>query len=257
MGFFNQLFGSNKIRVTFIDNASGNVFIETSMTLEELPEDFSIETTMHLNGADWKVEEATPSHTSDFSQTKRLTLKLRKLEKVDPSKILFTVPTISNEFPQFTPRSRYNAFETLIREDDWRQNEFVKKRSSELVELEFKKIKDIWSNESMEVDEQFTAFKKCHVRNMIGEPKLSIPLNEIQAELGTSKIGSLKINTEFVANGFSMQTENTCFYGIISNDLIAVLGVSQFNEGSVYEFKRLIDRFGLIFVNWSHAQLVD
>lgn len=60
MGILNRLFRSNKIHVTFIDSSSEKVFGQSSMNLDQLPEDFSIETTMHLDANDWIVEEATP-----------------------------------------------------------------------------------------------------------------------------------------------------------------------------------------------------
>ena len=100
MGLFDKIFGkSNKIKVQFIDSSNGNVIGVSEMPPEQLPETFEIQTTMHLNDEDWSIEEAIPAHSKDFLQSKNLTLKMRKVEKMNPNDIWFTTPTISNEFP--------------------------------------------------------------------------------------------------------------------------------------------------------------
>lgn len=258
MNLLNRLFRPNKIRVTFIDRSSGKIFGQSSMNLDQLPEDFSIETTMHLDAKDWIVEEATSFHISQFSQTKRLTLKLRKVEKIDLSNLLFTLPTISNEIPDTTTdQCKYRDFEILIREDDWRQNEFLNSKSKLLVDIEFKKIQDIWTYESKKVDEQFTAFKNCHVRSSIGEPQLSISLRKLKDLLGTSETGCLKINETFVVNGFSLRTKDTHFYGTLQDDVVTLLSVCKSNEQSVREIHSIVETFDVIFVSWHNTQVIE
>ena len=258
MDLLNRLFRSNKIYVTFIDSSSGKVFGQSSMNLDQLPEDFSIETTMHLHAKDWIIEEATPSHISEFSRTKRLTLKLRKVEKIDPSDLLFTLPTISNEIPDTTTDPcKYRDFEISIREDDWRQNEFLNSKSKLLVDIEFKKIQDIWTYESKKVDEQFTAFKNCHVRSSVGEPQLSISLKKLKDLLGTSETGCLKINETFVVDGFSLRTKATHFYGTLRDDVVTLLSICKWNEHSNREIHSIVENFEVIFISWYNTQLIE
>ncbi len=126
-----------------------------------------------------------------------------------------------------------------------------------LVETEFIKIKDIWENESKKIDEDFTGFRNCHVRSSIGEPGLSISLNDLQALLGTSNVGSLKVNDSFISNGFSLRTVNTTVYGTINDDCIILLSVHKSNDRSFEEFGGIVTKFDVIFVNCCRTQLID
>ncbi len=119
MGIFNKIFGkSNTVRVQFIDVSNGNTIGISEMPPEQLPETFEISTTMHLDNEDWSVEEAIPANSKDFLQSKTLTLKMRKVEYMDPKDILYTLPTISNEIPETSNSSLFNDFEFSILEDD-------------------------------------------------------------------------------------------------------------------------------------------
>jgi hypothetical protein len=58
---------------------------------------------MHLGkNGDWEVVEARPMTAAEFRKTGKLVLIVRKVKAtqfVDPAKILFSLPTISNELP--------------------------------------------------------------------------------------------------------------------------------------------------------------
>ena len=49
---------NNKIKVQLIDNLNGQTIGVSEMTADQLPETFSMPTTMHVQGDDWSVEEA-------------------------------------------------------------------------------------------------------------------------------------------------------------------------------------------------------
>lgn len=74
------------IAVTLVDAASGNAFATSAMPVEQLPETFlDLSTTMHIGGDDWHVERADPIDRAGYVAAGRLTLVLRKIEKIDPS----------------------------------------------------------------------------------------------------------------------------------------------------------------------------
>jgi len=256
MGLFDKIFGSDKIRVQFIDNSTGVTLGISEMMSDQLPEAFSVPTTMHIQEKEWTVDEAIPENSTDFIKTKKLVLKLRKIEKINLQDALFTLPTISNEIPQTTDRSLYNDFEVSIHEDDWRQNEFLKTSSFPLIDIEILKIKEIWRNESKKVDDKFTAFKSCHVRSTIGEPALSVDFDELRNLLNCNKIGSLKINSVFVQNSFSLQTPNTTYYGTLSGKTLEQLCIAKWNENTISEVTQITSHFALVFINWYNCDVV-
>lgn len=260
MGLLNKLFGGgNKVNVHFIDASNGKTIGVTRMPPEQLPETFEIATTMHLNDEDWSVEEAKPQHSKDFLYTKELTLKMRKVEYINPKDLLYTLPTVSNEFPPTSQKneSTYNNFEYAILEDDWRQNEFLNKSSFPLIEIEFKKIEEVKKESSKETNSDFTAYTNCHVRDTIGKPNLELDFEKLQLILKTQKLGSLKIATtnQFISNGFSIKTENSTYYGIVQNDAVTHLCLGEFNDSTSKEINTIVNEFNLLFIGWYHCTI--
>src|SRR5438128_2305534 len=100
MGWFNS-----KIDVTLIDDASGKYIGVTKMLPEALPESFKLNTTLHLGDADWSVVRAQPETRAEFAKSKSLTIRLRKVEKIDPSKILYSLPSICDFIPGLSDRT--------------------------------------------------------------------------------------------------------------------------------------------------------
>lgn len=256
MGLFNKIFRSNKIRVQFIDNLTGAIIGVSEMLPDQLPETFSVPTTMHIQENEWTVDEAIPENSGDFIKTKQLVLKLRRIEKINLQNALFTLPTISNEIPITANNCLFNDFEISIHEDDWRQNEFLKTSSFPLIDIEISKIKELWANESKQVDDKFTAFKKCHVRDTIGEPNLSFDFGELIKLLGVTKIGCLKVNGRFVQDSFSLRTLNTTYYGSLAGDKVGQFCIATWNEDTKSEILKITNHFDLVFVSWYHCDIL-
>jgi hypothetical protein len=180
MGLFDKIFGTNdKIKVQFIDNFSGQTIGVSEMKADQLPETFSVPTTMHIQDIDWNVEEAIPENSVDFVKSKSLVLKMRKIDTINTKDVWFSLPTISNEFPQTVATAHQTEFDIHIHEDDCRQKEFLNVSALSLIEEEFIGIKNIWENDSKK-SEDYTLFKNCHVRNVIGSPGLAINFNELK-----------------------------------------------------------------------------
>ncbi len=256
MGLLDKIFGkSNKIKVQFIDSSSGKVIGISEMPPEQLPETFELQTTMHLNDEDWSIEEAIPAHSKDFLQSKSLTLKMRKVEKMNPNDIWFTTPTISNEFPQTEPQTKETDFDIIIHEDDYRQKEFLNTSALPKIEEEFRAIKEVWTNHSKKSDE-YTLFKNCHTRKTIGLANLSINFNELQNSLNSNSIGQVIINGEILSNGFGLKTENTTYFGTLNDGKVIELCISQWNDKTTNEIFKINKEFNLLFVDWFNCDLV-
>ena len=224
------------------------------MTADQLPETFSAPTTMHILGDDWNVEEAVPENSIDFARTKSLVLKMRKVESMGPHDIWFSLPTISNEFPRIAAPAKRTEYDIQIHEDDYRQKEFLNADALPLVGQEFAGIKDIWENHSKKKGD-YTIFKNCHARNIIGVPDLKISFGELKNLLHCDSVGQVLINAGMLDNGFAIATKDTSYYGVVENDVVTELCISQWNENTPGEIQEINKAFNLIFVNWIHCDI--
>lgn len=258
MEILNKIFRkNNKVKVYFIDALDESIIGVSKLMPDQLPKTFQIQTTMHLNGEDWSVVEAIPPNSIEFLESKELVLKVSRVEYINPNDILFTVPTISNEIPRLTQSSIYSEPNYSIIEDVWRQNEFLDKTSIPLIEIEVNKIENIKLNESDTSNPELTGYKNCHVRDSIGIPQLNLSLSELKTILKTESIGSLKMNHEFIANGFSLSTDSTTYYGVIENDIISQFCVGEFSNETLNEIQLIVNKFNLLFVNWIQCFIID
>ena len=254
MGLFDKIFrASDKIKVQFIDNFNGQTIGISEMTAKQLPETFSVPTTMHIHDSDWSVEEAIPENSVDFIKTKSLVLKMRKIEKINPNDLWYSLPTISNEFPRTIAKTEQTVFDIQIHEDDYRQNEFLNLNSQPLIEKEFAGIKDIWENYCKK-SEDYILFKNCHVRDVIGVPNLTINFNKLKSLLKCNSVGQVLINGDALLNGFSLKTENTTYFGVLNT--VIELCILQRDKNSKSEILEINKAFDLLFVNWYHCDII-
>lgn len=258
LGLINKIFGkSKKVKVYFIDSSTEDVLGVSEMLPEQLPNTFDVQTTMHINGEDWTVIEAIPSHSSEFIKSKELVLKMSKLQYMNPNDILFTMPTISNELPQtITSPQDKNDYEYSLVEDDWRQNEFLNRSSIPQIEIEFKIIQEIKLN-GKDVDSKFTAFENCHPRDTIGEPHLKIDLHEFKELLEIEAFGNLKFEKEYIKNGFALKTKATTFYGIVVQGRITHLCVNELSDKTSDEIQIIANYYNLLYVSWYHCEIIE
>jgi hypothetical protein len=119
-GFGRKSDRADLIEVTLVDAKSGQRFSTTELPVDQLPETFELSTTMHIGADDWRVERADPIDRAGYVASGRLTLVLRKTESVDPSKVLFSLPTLEDALPPMREPDSSSAYE--MHEDDWRQN---------------------------------------------------------------------------------------------------------------------------------------
>ena len=89
---------SRKVTVTFVDDATGAVFATSNMPVGDLPDSFQIDTTLHLGETDWSVIRAEPPMKAEFTKTGKLTIRLRKIETMDPKAIAFSQLDITERF---------------------------------------------------------------------------------------------------------------------------------------------------------------
>ncbi len=86
------------VSVTFVVDATGQVIATSQMPPENLPDSFELDTTLHLGDENWSVVCATPVTKDEFVESGNLTLRLRKVELVDPSEISSSQLDITQHF---------------------------------------------------------------------------------------------------------------------------------------------------------------
>lgn len=87
-----------KVSVTFIDQATGAVFASSEMPPDRLPDSFETDTTFHLGDDDWSVVDAEPQTKAQFKKSGKLTLRLRKVEMIDPQELSYSQLDITERF---------------------------------------------------------------------------------------------------------------------------------------------------------------
>jgi len=190
-----------------------------------------------------------------FGRSKKAEHETEKVVTMNPNDIWFTTPTISNEFPQLTPKTKETEFDIFIHEDDYRQNEFLNQSSLPQIQEEFNGIKDIWTNHSKKSGE-YTVFKNCHVRKNIGSPNLTIDFNKLKTLLNCNSVGQVIINGDTLANGFAIKTDDTTYFGTLNDNTVIELCIVQWNDNTTKEILEIDKAFNLLFVNWYHCHLI-
>ncbi len=260
MGLLDKIFKKKEtVTVEFYNSKDGSLIGTSDMPVSQLPDTFEVATTMSLHGEEWSVQEAIPMRSEEFQKSKKLTLRMSKIEYMNPNDLLYSLPTISNELPGRTDETPFSAEPFSIQEDDWRQFEFLRKESTPLIEVECSKIEQLKKEFSKEVDESFTAYTNCHVRDVIGYPGLDIKLSELTQLLNSEEIGGLKFHGDsgFVEGGFSIPTASSVFFGLVKNEIVHELCIGNLTDGTRNEIQSILQRFDLLFVNWYHAEVIS
>ena len=89
---------SKKVNVTLIDDASGATFATSDMPVGDLPDSFEDATTLHLGDADWSVICAEPKLKTEFEKTRKLTIRLCKIQMMDPKELRYSQLDITERF---------------------------------------------------------------------------------------------------------------------------------------------------------------
>ncbi|MNY22274.1 hypothetical protein D3C86_1558740 [compost metagenome] len=100
-------------------------------------------------------------------------------------------------------------------------------------------------------------FKNCHVRKTIGLPNLTINLNELKVLLGCNSVGQVIINGEVLIDGFTLETENTTYFGTLNGDKVIDFCIAEWNDNTRNEILEVNKAFSLLFVNWHHCNLIE
>jgi len=186
-----------------------------------------------------------------------------KVQVVGPKKILFSVPTLSDDIASLEPLNEKPSSKDFgFHEDEWCQIEFFPKSQLTTIQQILKEYKQF--EQTHRVHQGWDA---VYVRKIQRGPVLSSiqPIENLEKLLG-AKAGSAPFLFTYgaisgkVKNGFTIPLGgNITIYGYVDGDNIPVLGA---NVGKSPDDSRLTDAFlklnasdGLLLIDW-RAQLL-
>ncbi|WPB81137.1 hypothetical protein KYC5002_18645 [Archangium violaceum] len=252
------------IRVRFIDANTGELVGETDVPAKQLPESFEAATSMDIGENTFEVVSAEPMTAREFRQTGTLRIELREVEytTVDPRELLYSLPSISDELPPIAEGSTKLGRNVLeLREDDWRQVEFVALALQPAITTVFAAIKRIYTEHR-----KGYGFDALHIRKEVPTPLegSSLTLAELRGAVGEAVTWLDGISFAGVAGlvegGFAVKLPSgPALYGLQREGRISVLGLhhtkaSAAVEGDARLLAALASKHQLSLVDWCRVE---
>lgn len=211
------------VTLELIDDTTGEVFAESEVALDSLPQFFSrMETRLTLGDSEYEVTHAEPSNRDDIGLAGRVRLRLRKVAfSVDPKKVLYSLPSIEDLLP---PRDRAaeGAESPLdVAPDDFRQVELVRASLEADIDAEFDAIRRVVAGHR-----RAGGFDEIHVRKRVGDPlgDAGVTRAEVEAALGAKgRPLALRGQSGVVRGGFAIPQAESMVYGIEHEGALVVL----------------------------------
>ena len=247
---------SRKIRVTLIDDRTGETLRVSKMTSSELEgilePDVAIE--HGDDGEEWFVADADATSSAEYEARGQLTLRLRPVELVDPKQLWMSLPTVSGEMPELGSDGVQES-DCVLFEDDWRQFEFVANDLAHVVETQCEEIERVF-----EGCDGACGFRESHPRNEPMQPlRGEFSLEEIIGYLGVpATVHGLSFHgcDRRVRDGFAISLDGEpLLYGLAPNGGVTVLAIVQLPRKTLPDvviegLLKMANRWDLMLVHW-------
>ena len=249
---------TKKVKTTFIDDETGSTIGVTRMVAEDLPETFEIQTTMHIGDVEWEVVSARPQTRTQYAKSRCLTLRLRKMEWIDPASILYTLPSICDGIPALGDKP-FSTDDCMLHEDDWRQLELVARQHGEEIEEQIFAIRQIHEHHSVDL-----GWNSVHCRSKPDPPiPASFDVQDICRFFGSNApirgVTYTGAQTT-IATGFSIKPcDGLTLYGLSPNDGVTVLGIMNETrktvpDAAIANLSLLAREYELDLMRWCRCQ---
>jgi hypothetical protein len=239
------------VTLELVDHTSGEIFAQSEVPLESLPESFSgMETRLTVGDHEYDVVGAQPSMRDEIARTRRVVLSLRKVVAVDPKTILYSVSTLESELPPMAAGEVANALK--VSPDDWRQVEWLRREFLNEITVELDDIAKI-----KQTHRTPAGFDAVHVRKRVGHPLrgAAIRRTELEAILG-SKSRPLCLRGELgsVEGGFAIPDAEAMVYGVEQGGEVVCMGMFGYFADTVGKLHSLAMQKQLLMVDWCGTQ---
>lgn len=258
------------VTVSFVDHNTGTTFASSEVPLDQLPETFAINTELDIKQDHYVVVSAEPQTKQDFAKSKKLSIRLLKVETVDPKSILFSLPSICNSALPECVRVENPDGIPVLHEDDWRQCEFVTVNHETDISAELSDIRSIHVNSTTTSG----GWKAIHVRKRIANPLpekitwhmvtacIACPITPIPSiafsASGWSGAGPTAKTVDRVRNAVVAQFDDgVLIWGNDTAGELSTLCVENIEKASpktIQALQQLSDTLSLVFVHWCRCQ---
>jgi hypothetical protein len=236
------------VNVTLIDDETSEPMATAALPTTNLPETFEIETTLHLGDADWSVVSANPPTREGYARSGKLTLRLRRIRMVNPSELLFSLPSLCDRIAGLGDNPLAGG-ELALAEDDWRQVELVSRSFAAEADAEIASIRTVHDQENTG-----SGWRRIHVRKRPDPPIIStLTLGDVDRAFGGVRFRGVTYNgaSTLIASGFSFEAGGLQAYGLQEGGKVTVFGIAHAGEEAPVEAVAQIAReFDLHLVNW-------
>lgn len=235
------------VDVTFLDADSGQTIMKLKLPARQLPESFATDTTLDLGQDDWQVVEARPVTATEFIAKGALTLRLRKLQKIDPREILFSLPTVADEVPKGVPAE--GEVLLTLHEDDWLQLELVPAEVEAQLAADLTGVRRV-----LEHERKGPGFERLHIRKALPAPFGMRVLNvaALEQRFGARRAIAWLNQSGLVEHGFAFALPGgAVLYGVADGPRVAQLGVSRADA----DVRALREAERLLLVDWCAAKV--
>jgi hypothetical protein len=261
---------SSKVEVTFIDDATGESFGVAQMPPANLPESFELDTTIHLGDDDWSVVYAQPKTRREYAKSKTLILRVIRVQKVELSKIQYSMATIRDRLPPLQDgRGNPNDSDYVLHEDDWGQVEFVAQNDFEYIAAQVAEIRQFkmdnwtghgWKNIFVRPDHP-TDFASLNIA--FDDLRLALPDLSQNGVVVFQSFSNPTGSARAVLGGFSFRVNDaTIIYGHHVAGIVASLAAHVYVENSPeieaisWSLESIARLSPLLLVDWNTDSLV-
>jgi hypothetical protein len=254
------MFGFSKehkrIQVRFFEVGADKPFAQSDVPVEQLPDTFEIDTTLHLGSDDWSVSKAVPPTKAEFRKSGKISVYLYKpkITNVPLHELLYSLPTISDSLPDLVDtQSLENVL--VLHEDDWRQVELVSADQMNLVHREIDSVREI-----REKHRVGSGFRALHIRKLVTAPlsTAALSVRELQKQFGVShEYAGVAFNrtAAVIKSGFAFRASNSwVFWGQTRADgalsTVCIRTEGELSPLASRELESFLSAHKLLFVDW-------
>jgi hypothetical protein len=242
-----------KVKVTCIDGVTEQAIGKYKVMLHQLPTVFDKPVTLTIEGNEWRVIKAKPHHSDEFSIFKKLTLHVLNKEQLQQTPLGHTLPTRHANLPSTTTTPFYEQFTIDLLPDEWLQMEFLPAAELTQIQEEVAMIDPIIL--AGDGSNPLLGYGTQHIRHKTSHLGIDIPFDAFCASIQANKKGNVRITgSDFVENGFAVQSDNYEYYGTLVNNRITHLSLTTFDSVDD-EFSQLVSTWGLVLVNWVRCSI--
>jgi hypothetical protein len=237
------------IKVTLVDATNGNELGKHKIPASQLPAIFNKPTTLFIDNTYWRVLDADPVSADDFQFSRKLTLLVVESTQVNGQQLYFDLPTIADQVPATGIYNQVDQFNLQFDIAQWRQVEFLPLSELSVIEETISDIEKILAMQN----NALRGYQQQCKRIMVKDLSVHIPIHDFYPLLDRPVTGSILLNESMVVqNGFAIRSENHTYYGIMENDSIRNLCMSEFDYADE-ELMKVLSAFSLTVIDWCNA----